>query len=263
LNISDYISSGIIESYVLGLADAAEQQELEQLRIQYPELEAAIRAFEQSLEQNALAAATPPPAHLKEKILSALVQEAGESRAIPLPVYNIPPASVKPMSWFRYAAAASLVGLLASAILNFYLLNQNKALTETQVKLTASVEKNQQQLADMQNYLAMVTDTAMYKVVMKGLQSKDEMATIYWDTRTKDVYLDVKNMAKPADDQQYQLWAIVDGKPVDAGVFELKENKMQLSKMKNIQRAEMFAVTLEKKGGSPTPKGTMTVAGKV
>ena len=50
--------------------------------------------------------------------------------------------------------------------------------------------------------------------------------------------------------KQYQLWAIVDGKPVDAGVIN---NCIGLCKMKKIDHAEAFAITLEKEGGSPTP----------
>jgi len=34
-------------------------------------------------------------------------------------------------------------------------------------------------------------------------------------------------------------------------------------KMKNIPRAQLFAITLEQQGGSPTPKGPMYVIGKV
>jgi anti-sigma-K factor RskA len=50
---------------------------------------------------------------------------------------------------------------------------------------------------------------------------------------------------------QYQLWAIADGKPVDAGMYtEEKDSKIALA---NITNAQAFAITLEKKGGSPVP----------
>ncbi len=47
-----------------------------------------------------------------------------------------------------------------------------------------------------------------------------------------------------------QLWAIVEGKPVDAGMIDACSG---LCKMKNISNASAFAITLEKRGGSPTP----------
>ena len=61
--------------------------------------------------------------------------------------------------------------------------------------------------------------------------------------------------------KQYQLWAIVDGKPVDAGLIT---DCIGLCKMKRIDRAQAFAITLEKAGGSPTPTLTeMYVFGKI
>jgi hypothetical protein len=50
MNVKEYISSGIVESYVLGLASEAERQEFEQNCVQYPEIAQARTAFELSLE---------------------------------------------------------------------------------------------------------------------------------------------------------------------------------------------------------------------
>jgi len=72
------------------------------------------------------------------------------------------------------------------------------------------------------------------------------------------------NLPVPASDKQYQLWAILDGKPVDLGMldFDLKQKKL-LVHMKNTRGAQAFAITLEKKGGNSTPQGTMYVMGKL
>jgi len=70
VNIKEYISSGIIESYVLGLASNEERAEFEQLSSVHAELRQAKEAFELSLEQHALDNAVNPPAALKEKILN-------------------------------------------------------------------------------------------------------------------------------------------------------------------------------------------------
>ena len=56
----------------------------------------------------------------------------------------------------------------------------------------------------------------------------------------------------PAKDKQYQLWAIIDGKPIDAGMMDI-EAPGAIHKMKSITGAQAFAVTLEKKGGSANP----------
>jgi anti-sigma-K factor RskA len=77
-------------------------------------------------------------------------------------------------------------------------------------------------------------------------------ANIYWDSANTSVYLVVKNMPKLPSDKQYQLWALIDGKPKDLGVFDATDEKVIL-KMKNTQKAQAFAITIENKGGSPSP----------
>ena len=69
----------------------------------------------------------------------------------------------------------------------------------------------------------------------------------------------------PSNDKehQYQLWALVAGKPVDLGVFDSDTTSRDMKEMKSITLADAFAVTLEKRGGSPTPTmDEMMVIGK-
>jgi anti-sigma-K factor RskA len=103
-------------------------------------------------------------------------------------------------------------------------------------------------------------------VKMTGVATSPDpssIATVYWNMDSKTVYLFVNQLPKPVVDKQYQLWAIVDGKPVDAGVFDLEEG-VSFVKLKTIPKAEAFAITLEKKGGSLSPTmSAMYVMGKV
>ena len=79
---------------------------------------------------------------------------------------------------------------------------------------------------------------------------------------TGEVFIDPSNLPDVPKGMQYQLWAIVDGKPVDGGLIK-SDNKSHIQKMKSFGRAEAFAVTLETEGGNPTPKGNMYVMGKI
>jgi anti-sigma-K factor RskA len=112
----------------------------------------------------------------------------------------------------------------------------------------------------------MMKDPSMAIVKMSAVATSPahtSMATVYWNTESKDVYLLVNKLPKPVSDKQYQLWAIVDGKPVDAGTFEMPEG-VSFVKLKTIPKADAFAITLEKKGGSATPDmEAMYVMGKV
>jgi hypothetical protein len=68
VNIELYIQSGIVESYVLGLATPFERDELEQLIPHYPELKVALSDFEYQLELFALDNEEPPPPEVRERI---------------------------------------------------------------------------------------------------------------------------------------------------------------------------------------------------
>ncbi|MES2765785.1 MAG: anti-sigma factor, partial [Bacteroidota bacterium] len=55
----------------------------------------------------------------------------------------------------------------------------------------------------------------------------------------------------PPPGQQYQLWAIKGGKPVNEGVFEV--DSAAIHKMPTVAEPEAFAVTIEPMGGSENP----------
>ncbi len=261
MDIKAYIESGVIESYVLGMADTQEAAELAQIARQYPEVRQAIDAFETALEQQALSAAMAPPAHIKEALLTTLASEfkKEERKAI-----------VVAFRWSRFVAAASIILLVVSAALNVYFYNQFKststayqALLIEKTGLIAENQNTQAKALDLYNSMQIMSDPTMIKVSMSGTPGKEgNLATVFWDSKSKDVYLLSNKLPQAAEGKQYQLWAIVDGKPVDAGVMDACTG---LCKMKSIPGAAVaFAITLEKKGGSPTPTmDQMYVLGKV
>lgn len=277
MNIQEYISSGIVESYVLGLADEAERVDFEQMCTLHAEVRQARDAFELSLEQHAIASAVAPPAHMREAILQQLSSEPAREIKGNTPVVKMQPiqGAAIPIN-MRYVAAASIILLVGSAILNFYYFNKYKDFSQRydqllaqQTELARNNDALQTRLSNYEHTIAGLTDTNMAVIKMEGIgvpangsPAPASVATVYWDTRSKDVYLMVNNLPQPAAGKQYQLWAIVDNQPVDAGMLDMEKGKIMV-KMKNIPRAQLFAITLEQQGGSATPKGPMYVVGKV
>jgi anti-sigma-K factor RskA len=263
VDIQAYISSGAIESYVLGLASAEEAAELEQLRREHPEVRAAIEAFETSLEQTALRGATAPPVYVKQELFTQLAGEFATERKAGTVV------SMQRRSFARYVAAAAIILLVASASLNLYFYNRfqsantaYQALLTEKTSLMAENQATQAKALDLFESMQMMSDPGMTKISLASTRpNESNLATIFWNTKTRDVYLMPNKMPQAASGKQFQLWAIVDNKPVDAGVIDACTG---LCKMKNIPRASAFAITLEKKGGSATPSlDQMYVLGKV
>ena len=248
MNVQEYISSGIIESYVLGLASEEERSEFEKICDQYSEVLQARIAFELSLEKLARQNAIEPPAYLKEKIFDT-IQPTGR-------IVNMSP-TLERSKWLKYAVAACFILLAGSLYWNISLQKQNK-------KLQANLDASNQMMAQMETDAKAIQGSGIKMVRMDGTSvSPQSYTTIYWDTTSHDVYLMINNLPKPASNEQYQLWAILNGKPLDMGMLEISEKPLQLYRMKNVQAAQAFAITLEKKGGNPTPQGPMYVMSKL
>ena len=75
MNTKEYISSGIIESYVLGHASAEEAGILECVMKNNAEVKAAVEEAQQTLENLATAQSVTPPEDLKSKIWNKIQQE--------------------------------------------------------------------------------------------------------------------------------------------------------------------------------------------
>jgi anti-sigma-K factor RskA len=246
VNLQDYIASGIIESYVMGLASESERAEFEQLCAQYPELVAQRRKFEERLEQYASDHAELPPPEVKVKVFEAISNP-------PKIVTMENSMSPRNAGWLRFVAAAAVVLLIGMIVLYYQTSQQNKDLAGTNSRLKESLDTTRNILDRIIAEQKVMSDPNTTVVNMVGTQAAPKSsANIYWDSTNTSVYLVVKNMPKLPSNQQYQLWALIDGKPKDLGVFDATDDKVIL-KMKNTQKAQAFAITIEQKGGSPSP----------
>jgi anti-sigma-K factor RskA len=99
-----------------------------------------------------------------------------------------------------------------------------------------------------------MTDRHALPVVLNGTpKSPEALAKLFWMKNTGQVYIDPSNLPAVPAGKQYQLWAIVDGKPEDAGMITTEKGIYHIQKMKSFGKVDAFAITLEKTGGSPTP----------
>jgi anti-sigma-K factor RskA len=252
VNIQEYISSGIVESYVLGLASEEERREFEQMCEQYPEVLAARTAFEMALEKQAMENAIAPSADLKNKIAEKISATAK--------VVSMQPTPVKSISWLKYSAAASVILLAGSLYYNISLYNKNKT-------LQGNYDNTVAKLNDMEKDIQVLQQNPNVKMAsMKGQGiSPASYATVYWDTASQDVYLLINNLPKPPSEKQYQLWAFLNDQPIDMGIIEITEKPLQLYRLKKAQAAQAFAITLEKKDRKDVskPGGDLYVMGKL
>ena len=248
MDTSNYIASGVLELYVNGLLSETEKREVEALAAQNPEIQQEIFHIEEALEKYALAHRQTPKRNMKQAILDKI--DAEESK-------NKPTAKIVQMSGFRrFAMAASVIGLILSGALNFILYqnwnNSQKEVTALLSEKATLVDKSDVLKASYEETVNTLVETTTKVVQLNGLPiAPNSKVNVYWNGKNQRTFLRIENLPPPPSDKQYQLWALADGKPIDAGVFDTETSAMQT--MKTIGDAQAFAITLEKKGGSASP----------
>lgn len=266
--VKAYIESGILELYVLGQLTAQEQAEVEAMAAQYPEVKQEIDAIELAMEQYAVANAVQPSVGLDDQILARIAPP----QATIVPLNTNYESKIRSLRIALVACAALLVISLVALFSAHTELGSAKVqiaeLSLDKEKFTGTVKYMKQTNAALQKIADMAADPDWKFVKLEGtpMDPKASMM-VYWHTTGKHVMMDNSKMNLPATDKahQYQLWALVNGKPVDLGVFDVNADTAQiLVNMKEIASAQTFAVTLEKRGGSPSPTmANMIVAGNV
>ena len=248
-----------MEIYVAGAASAEEAAQVEKWREQYPEIRDELQNIEKAMESYAIANAITPNASLKNKIIGSLNTAPAHRVADTGRVVSISPA-------WKSIAAAALVLLICSAIMNVVHYNKYKDVSAKYDESERTIAMQTEKLNNMDRDMGIVQNKYSQPVALNGMEdvAPDAAAKIFWMKNTGETYIDPSNLPAAPAGMQYQLWAIVDGKPVDGGMIPTKAgDKYHILKMKSFGKVQAFAVTLETMGGHPEPKGKMYAMGKI
>jgi len=271
-DIKTYIESGILELYVLGEVTQEERVQVEAMALKHPAIKAELDEIERSLEAYAEENAVEPSAGQRDRILNSLLTNFSDDNNFPSRDAKvedniiIPIQRAKSNSFYQYAFAACLALLIVSiaALISVYSrLQQSNT-------LLASLQTQNQHFTNrvnlMDRELNVFRDPSFKLLKLQGTKNSPTSAlTVAWSPVKKKVMIDMANTNMPINDKdhQYQLWALVGGKPVDLGVFDADTTSKDMKEMKSIASADAFAVTLEPRGGSASPTmDEMMVLGK-
>lgn len=239
--------------YAMHALSPQEKAEFEQKLLLYPELKKELLKVQESLDDYSDSHAVNPRPELRTKILDAIENTSSKktkSKVVPIRENN--------SLTYKYMIAACLAALVVSTFASWFfysrwneaedryssLLNDKNQLAQNYNLVKNEYDRNVNDLIVMRDQQAKViqlfsTDT-----------TKNYEARIYWNKNTSESYIDILALPVPDEGKQYQLWALVGGKPVDAGIFELVSG---IQRVKDIPEADAWAVTLEPKGGSLNP----------
>ena len=267
MKIEEYIASGLLEAYIFDQLSEEERAGVEAMAEKYPEIEKALHETEESFLAFTAQAAIEPPATAKQKLFDDLgiILEEEED------IVAAPEAKQRSFIYPFWSAAATIIAIIG-VILSLYYRNQ---WLDSESRISELITQNQtlaQQYNVVKNQAAqyaynvdILKSPGIETVDLEGLDiAPNAFATVHWNKNTNEVFLNAKKMPSNPSEKQYQLWAIVDGKPVDMGIFDVAGDMTSLLQMKSIENASAFAVTLEPRGGSENPSMEMMyVIGKL
>jgi hypothetical protein len=251
LNKQEIISSGLLELYATNTCTPSEATLVDTfLQAKDADIQTELAAIEQALEAYAFANALQPRMVVQNKLFSSL-----NFQAPVVPIYSNNKEQ-KSLSIFKAVAAAAVLLLLGSIALNVIYFNKFKQLDALAASNEAAI-KTLQSKTEIENYETKVIHSKYsLPLKMNGSELAPEAdAKIYWLTNTGEIFIDPRNLPPTPAGKQYQLWAIVDGKAVDAGLIQTADGRtFKLQQMKTFGKAQAFAITLEQKGGVKASK---------
>lgn len=267
--------------YVLGMLGPEETRQVEAAMEADPEMAELVHRLECGAAALAWTAPPlkPPPA-VRRRLTTAIQREPKDKR-------TETPAETA-FNWLPWAIAACLMVVVCGFAYKRYqnrlviadfiirehdqqaeldraqrqetaLANQLRAAGRENGELLAEVEQAHGQLADLKARNAL----AGVKIAMLASMAKnapEARAVVAWDGDSQQGILKTDGMPAAGADQDYQLWVIDPNyqTPVSAGVFNPATGG-NFAPVHRIMKADKFAVSLEKKGGSDVAHGPIVL----
>lgn len=257
--VEDYISSGILEQFVLEELSTAEVREVLAMAERYPEIREELVLIEDTLQCVAEDLAKAPPPTLRNRILTSISQEQEETRP-----KDVVAKKNKKIYYWQYGVAATftlkLVFIAIAA--NFWMKWQN---TEDKLDVIqeqyGSLEQRAQQATQA---LLAISDPAFETFVLRGQAAEaDARVLVYWNEETLELLVNAAQLP-PNPNEQYQLWGTVAGEIVSLGGFEVEPRTSlpQIISFKGVDGLSNIFISVEPKGGSDSPSQDQIYSGR-
>jgi anti-sigma-K factor RskA len=271
----------------LGLLEGAELAEFEAALAQFPHLQQKAGEWQ---EAAACLCHMAPSAHPPPDLRTRILQSIADSKKADRPqgrVFAFPAlipwaiaacfAVVAAWSGERYVAARSENLLLRDEqkLADLELQRVRNQIAEERIVSQREIADSRRQLddsgrqlADLADQLSVANNLMRLKAIPLGPTPGTEakaQAVALWDFAKQQGILEVMKLPALAPGKDYQLWAIDPqyGKPVSSGVFQVDPVTctacISFKTGKAINAGSRFAVSLERKGGVPSPEGPIVL----
>ncbi|MBU2913054.1 MULTISPECIES: anti-sigma factor [Reichenbachiella] len=253
MNKQEILNEGYLVAYITGELTSEQTREIEEFISSDEEVKHEYEDLERILEMLSFDRAVTPAATVKKLIMEHRdVQKKSTDH-----------------SMLRYMVAASVFIAIVSAVASLYYRGEwqsaERELSDLNLQhqeLAEGFQFVKNELASNQVQFDVVNSPDFRRIILDGTPNAASAKTVlFWNPEQEEIYLNSSTLAALPEGKQYQLWALKDGQPIDAGVFDADAASFQV--MKNIAQADAFAVTVEQVGGAASPTlSTMQVYGE-
>lgn len=240
------LNQGILELYVLGELNDSEQQQVEDIVRQNPELKKELESIEVKFESVAFEHAIEVPTSVKKALINKVSGEAPK----------IIPLQSRKRNRDYLSVAASISALLVVSSIYLYsewnTTNQELKLVEDENKaLNIKIDNLSKEFDETKSWYSAINNPNTEKYILTGNQLMPEAKVIgYVNNSTKTVVINTEYLPELDEEHDYQMWADVDGEMIDMGVINTNESMLA---MNYIDNSESLNITIEPAGGNDHP----------
>lgn len=247
----------LVEDYALGALDDAARAEFEARLNVDPQLQAELTATLETLGSLALSTpATLPPA-LKQRVMARIADapRVNDSRVLPL----VAPTRRSRATWYLGAALAASLLLVAKLTIDLRSAERDTAAAQDATRAGSRA------VAERDSLITQLTDPSTETVTLATTGDAKPIIKAYINRMRHSLTLSAVQLETLPVGRAYQLWFIVDGKPVPSVTFTADSTGHVLLHGVTMPASAVAAtaITEEPEGGSPAPTTKPIFVGKL
>jgi anti-sigma-K factor RskA len=234
-----FISSGLLEQYVLGLTTLEESKEVEAYLEAFPELKEEVNAMEEALMRYAASQSIPPSPNKRRIIQNTSSQSRLRSGLA---------------DW--YAPVLFVITTLILGSFSFVIWQENKILRHSLQSQKAEMSLLEQHFLhqDHDAHLFSILshqDTKQIELTNHLTTNAQHTVVAYWNPTAHKAILNTAALQAPPSNHQYQLWYYIKDRYVSANLLE--SSKLKLIPISYLPKVQKIMLTIEPLGGSRFP----------
>ena len=242
MKLKEYIESGVLEEFCLGLLPLDKARQVYLLSLKYPQIHSELIKIQETLLRLDMDASVKPPMQIKHN----LMKKTGTI------ISHHDTYDGFSLNKFLIAASISMVIIFLGSIMYFSTIvnDPEVAAAELNNELSDTTKATFGQSSGEAEYYN------LKKIILNGLKPDENSLAVAFISDEK-VLLNISQLPIPPEGMQYQFWAIVGDQPVSVGLIPINHDTNKFIEFERFCGTKAIAISLEPYGGKEQPTSAM------